>query len=438
MGNATALRRRGDCGALRGRRTSRRASDAGEVHAPTRPRAVGQVGAEVRAAARGDETRLDVGHHVGRNHLGGAEGGPAVLVRVGLEGGEGAVERRAEQRQPADGVEEGGDAGVEPGVEGDVRGLVEEARLSVGDRAVVAADRLGEALGCGERHGHGGLLAARDAETKLLLHRAGAGSEWRGWPGGCARRSRGGGRCGGGGKGGGGGDGEEWGGVGMGGGRDGGDGLELEMDLTDGALGPQLDPLQGGELLGRQAGGGVLGALLGVLARGGRPEVGEGRERDRDGVPAVASRHGELGLVAATRERDRASARTGVWRGHRAGGEADAEARVLRRGRADFQLERSGGGGGGVGEGAVRRRLDEARRLERWHVHHLAIHHAKGWHHAPSPRAAAAHYGIIQFNKFVRGGLFAVKGNQRNGGEHGGSGGRRENLLDSGGEGEHC
>ena len=138
-----------------------------------------------------------------------------------------------------------------------------------------------------------------------------------------------------------------------------------------------------GELLGRQAGGGVLGALLGVLARGGRPEVGEGRERDRDSVPAVASRHGELGLVAAARERDRASARTGVWRGHRAGDEADAEARVLRRGRADFQLERSGGGGGGVGEGAVRRRLDEARRLERWHVHHLAIHHAKGWHHAP-------------------------------------------------------
>ena len=51
MGNATALRRRGDCGALRGRRTSRRASDAGEVHAPTRPRAVGQVGAEVRACS---------------------------------------------------------------------------------------------------------------------------------------------------------------------------------------------------------------------------------------------------------------------------------------------------------------------------------------------------------------------------------------------------
>ena len=56
-----------------------------------------------------------------------------MLVRVGLEGGEGAVERRAEQRQPADGVVEGGDAGVEPGVEGDVQGLVEEARLSVGD-----------------------------------------------------------------------------------------------------------------------------------------------------------------------------------------------------------------------------------------------------------------------------------------------------------------
>mmetsp|Transcript_9829 Transcript_9829/g.32778 ORF Transcript_9829/g.32778 Transcript_9829/m.32778 type:complete len:305 (+) Transcript_9829:474-1388(+) len=250
MGNATALRRRGDCGALRGRRTSRRASDAGEVHAPTRPRAVGQVGAEVRAAARGDETRLDVGHHVGRKHLGGAEGGPAVLVRVSLEGGEGAVERRAEQRQTADGVVEGGDAGVEPGVEGDVRGLVEEARLGVGDRAVVAADRLGEALGCGERHGHSGLLAARDAETKLLLHWAGAGSVGRGRPGGCARRSRGGVRHGGG-KGGGGGDGEEWGGVGMGGGggggRDGGDGLELEMDLPDGALGPQLDPLEGGE-----------------------------------------------------------------------------------------------------------------------------------------------------------------------------------------------
>ena len=64
-----------------------------------------------------------------------------MLVRVGLEVGEGAVHRRPEERRAADGVVERRHAvGVDLREERDVRRLVEELGLREGQRARVAAD----------------------------------------------------------------------------------------------------------------------------------------------------------------------------------------------------------------------------------------------------------------------------------------------------------
>mmetsp|Transcript_36502 Transcript_36502/g.116152 ORF Transcript_36502/g.116152 Transcript_36502/m.116152 type:complete len:334 (+) Transcript_36502:611-1612(+) len=312
-----------------------------------------------------------------------------MLVRVSLEVRKGAVHRGSEQRHAADGVVEGR-LTLELREQHDVRRLVEELRLGIDLGAVVAADCLGQTLVRIHAHRHVRRCAAGDVVAQPGLHGALAGVHLGRRPAGhrgakARQRGRG---------------------------RHGGDGLHLQVRLPVGALGPELDALDGLQGLGRGADARVLGAARRLLARRRAPLVAEAVEGHAHGNEVAARGHRELCLEATAAEGDGAPARAGVGRAHGARGEGHAEALVAWRGAADHEDEVAFQSAGGVREGAVRGRLDEARRLQARHVNHLAVEDPEvpGGVHLPGACGPATHHRVVELLEREGRPLRAVKG----------------------------